>query len=359
MGQEDHTPMHPMLVLTETAVSHYYTLLKHLLAEFAQRSISSVLICPSGGEIESLLCGSEDIFLYPPLPLPFMEYLCLKNFTQQLSRCKADVIHCLSEKKSVMVRYLAHLLDIPYILHLNASTRISSFSVSERHCARLLVPTRRMLEEMQTRRTPYIDRITCIPMGCEITDICHCFHHPHQLPGMIIKYPMEAFEDFEMILNAIKNLVIEGYEFTVLMMGQGRAERLIRQYIGTLGLLKIVTIVPELKPWRSVLASADICIQPRPTHAFNPWLLEAMGMGVVVATSRGGAEDMVHDGETAMVFDPDDELSIRTVLQRLLDRREWARQLARQAQDYLRAHHRIDQMIEGVLHAYEVAGRDY
>ncbi len=359
MGKEVHRSIRPVLVFTEHTVSHYHILLRYLLAGFAERSIHAALVCPFGHEIEPLLCGSEDVVFYPPVSLPFMDYFGLGYLSRRLSRYQANVIHCFSEDKSVMVRYLAYHLDIPYILHLGITERIGPLSISEKHCARLLVSTTCILEELKRKNSRYADRLTYIPMGTMVSDTCRCFHDPYQCPGLIITYPMEALEDFENVLHALKNLLTEGYEFTVLMMGRGRAEHSIRQYIDTLGLTRVVTIVPELRPWRSVLAGADIFIQPQPTVSFNAWLLEAMSVGMVVAASRRGVEDMIHDGRTAVVFDPDDELSIRTVLRGLLDRREWARQLAQQAQDYLRAHHRVDYMIDGMVHEYEAAGRDY
>ncbi|GAI01811.1 unnamed protein product, partial [marine sediment metagenome] len=53
-----------------------------------------------------------------------------------------------------------------------------------------------------------------------------------------------------------------------------------------------------------------------------------MSVGSAVAGCKGGVDDLIIEEETAVVFDPNDEISIRSSLQRLFDSRELARQIA-------------------------------
>ncbi|MGD8501904.1 MAG: glycosyltransferase, partial [Phycisphaerales bacterium] len=124
-----------------------------------------------------------------------------------------------------------------------------------------------------------------------------------------------------------------------------------------LGLLQIVTVVPRLMPWRSVLAAGDIFVQPRPSFVFDLSLLEAMSIGTTVAGCKGGVDDLIIEDQTAVVFDPNDEVSMMRALQRLLDRREFARQIAKNAQQYLRENHTVSKMISGILRVYNEVGR--
>jgi glycosyltransferase involved in cell wall biosynthesis len=141
--------------------------------------------------------------------------------------------------------------------------------------------------------------------------------------------------------------------------GGGRAERELRKLLRRLGLLWIVTIVPRLTAWRSILAAGDIFIHPRPSRSFDPLLLEAMSVGSAVAACKGGVDDLIIDGRTCAVFDPDDELSIYGSLQRLFDKPEYARQLAGGAQEYLRENHSVSKMVAEVLQTYQDAEEWY
>jgi len=64
-----------------------------------------------------------------------------------------------------------------------------------------------------------------------------------------------------------------------------------------------------------------------------------MSAGAAVAGCKGGVDDLIIEDKTGVTFDPDDELGIYNVLQRLLNTRESARRLAAGAQEYLRKNH--------------------
>jgi len=68
---------------------------------------------------------------------------------------------------------------------------------------------------------------------------------------------------------------------------------------------------------------------------------------------------LIIEGKTAVVFDPDDELSIYNCLRQLFDRREFARQLARGAQQYLRENYSVSKMISSTLQIYRDAQQEF
>ena len=80
-----------------------------------------------------------------------------------------------------------------------------------------------------------------------------------------------------------------------------------------------------------------------------------MSVGTAVAGCRGGVDDLIIDGQTGVVFDPKDELSIYGSLQRLFDRPEFARQVARGAQSYLRQNHSVSKMVADIIRIYRDA----
>jgi len=73
---------------------------------------------------------------------------------------------------------------------------------------------------------------------------------------------------------------------------------------------------------------------------------------LAVAACKGGVDDFIIADRTAVVFNPNDEISIRGALQRLLDRKEFARQIARNAQQNLRENHSVSKMISSILQIY-------
>jgi glycosyltransferase involved in cell wall biosynthesis len=201
----------------------------------------------------------------------------------------------------------------------------------------------------------FSERIEQINIGTFTEEKSRCFSKSSRTPGIAIANPSDKVDDVENLFGAMRHLSINGYEFMTVVIGNSRAEKQMRRLLAALGLLQTVTIVPRLKPWRSIVGAGDIFIQPAASTAFNPLLLEAMSVGQAVAACKGGVGDMIIEDKTAVVFDPSDEHNIISSLQRLLDRREFARQIARTAQEYVRENHKVSNMISSTLRTYHEA----
>ena len=359
----------PALIVSERTISGYSLLLERLFVGLADESIPAALVCPVGCDVDSVVSGAVEIMRYPALKLPVLWRQEKKRLIEQLVRFKPTVLHCLCENKSGFVRQLARQLDLPYVLAVNSlqkrwrhfvyQSRMHPLSISSKHCAKIIVPAKSIAANIAEVWPRFAERIEQINVGTFVGESSGCFCEVSRLASMVTALALDDVGEFEDLFSAVRHLVIDRYEFMFVVIGGGRAERQLRRLLAALDLLKIVTIVPRLKPWRSVLAAGDIFIQPAASSAFNPLLLEAMSVGAAVAGCKGGVDDLIIEDQTAVVFDPDDELSIYGSLRQLFDRREWARQLARGAQEYLRENHTVSQMISSTLRTYRDAEQWY
>ena len=79
-------------------------------------------------------------------------------------------------------------------------------------------------------------------------------------------------------------------------------------------------------------ASLDVFVHTGVAETFCQTVQEAQASGVpVVAPARGGPLDLVQDGETGLLYDPDDPRSLRAALGRLVADPRLQRRLARNA----------------------------
>ena len=346
----------PVLIASEHTLSEYSLFLEHLLVGLADESIAAVLVCPPSCHVESVISGAVEVLKHPTIDLPLMERLNRDRLVEQLAKFGPTVLHCLCESKASLARQLARQLNLPYVLMVNSLRNWwRQVFVSWKHCARIIVPAKSIAASVAKAYPRLAERVEQINIGTFAEEHTRCFSESSRLPSMVIAHPLDNVAEFENLFGALRHLAITGYEFMFVAMGTGRAESQLRKLLAALGLLQTVTIVPRLKRWRSVLAAGDIFIRPQPTDRFNPLLLEAMSVGSAVAACTGGVDDLIIEDQTAVVFDPDDEFSIRTTLQRLFDRREFARQLARDAQQYLRDNHKVSNMISATLRVYREA----
>ncbi|MGB2809236.1 MAG: glycosyltransferase family 4 protein [Sedimentisphaerales bacterium] len=361
--------LRPALIVSEHTVFEYSISLEHLLVGLADESIPVALVCPPSCDMDSVVSGVVEVVRHPAFNLPLLGHLSTKGLVEQLTRLKPTVLHCLCESKAGLTKHLARQLDLPYVLTVNSlqqrwrnfayQRQIHPLSISSNHCAKIIVPAQSIAANVTEVYPMYAERIEQINIGTFIGESSGCFCEASRLPSMVIAHPFNNVDEFENIFGAVRRLAIDGYEFLSVVIGSGRAERQMRRLLAALGLLQTVTIVPRLRPWRSVVGAGDIFIQPAVTTAFNPLLLEAMSVGVAVAACKGGVDDLIIEEQTAVTFDPDDELSIYNSLQRLFGRRELARKIARGAQEYLRKNHTVSNMITSTLRTYREAEQWY
>ncbi len=352
------------LIASEHTVSEYSIFLEHLLVGLADESIPVALVCPPGRDTDSLFTGAAEIISHPVFELPLTEHLNRRLLIERLAKFKPTVLHCLCQSRAVLTRRLTRRLDLPYVLTVNSlaprscfrkKARGVRFSVSSRHCAKIITPAKSIAADIAGAYPRFAERIEQINIGTFVNEGNRCFSKRSLSATIVMAHPLDNADNFENLFNALRHLMLNGYEFMMVVTGGGRAEGQLRKLLAALGLLQTVTIVPRLRPWRSVLAAGDIFIQPHPSSTFNPLLLEAMSIGSAVAACKGGVDDLIIEDQTAVVFEPNDELSIVGVLQRLLDRRDFARKTAKAAQEYLRQNHSVSKMISATLATYDQA----
>jgi len=344
------------LIASEHTVSEYSIFLEHLLVGLADESIPVALVCPPGCDVDSMFTGAAEIISYPVFELPLTEHLNRRLLIERLAKFKPAVLHCLCESRAVLTRRLTRRLDLPYVLTVNSLARhLVQFSVSSRHCAKIITPAKSIAADIAGAYPRFAERIEQINIGTFVAEGNRCFSESSRTATIVMTHPLDNADSFENLFSALRHLVIDGYEFMMVVTGDGRGEGQLRKLLAALGLLQTVTIVPRLRPWRSVLAAGDIFIQPQPISAFNPLLLEAMSIGSAVAACKGGVDDLIIEDKTAVVFDPNDELSIVGVLQRLLDGHDFARKIAKTAQEHLRQNHTVSKMISATLQTYHQA----
>jgi len=346
----------PAIIVSAETISEYPTFLRYLLIGLVDESIPTTLICPAKCNLASIIPPSVNVIRHPAFNLPLMWRQNRRKLIEEISNLKPTVLHCLCENEAPLARKLAWKLKLPYLLMVNSlQKRFNRLYISSSRCAKIIVPADSIADNIAKIYPEFAERVEQINISTFTSETSSSFRRPNWLTSMVTAHPLDNETDFVNLFNAIKHLAIDGYEFMLVMTGTGRAERHVWKLLTKLGLRKVVTIVPRLEMLRSVLAAADIFIQPQPNNAFNPLLLEAMSVGAAVAACRGGVDDLIIEDKTAVVFDPTDELSIYSTLQRLLDRHELAQQIAAAAHKYLRENHSVSNMISSTLQVYKDA----
>ncbi len=351
--QEPTRPLRPALIASKQTIDDYSLLLKHLLTGFADQSIPSALICPPQCDIDPIAAPGVELIRHPVLNLPLMTGQNKKRLVENLRRFKPTVIHCLCHSESALARYLSAELSLPYMLNVNSlQKRFNPLALSHKRLAKIIAPAESIRANLVEIYPKYAERIERIDIGTFVNKSRQYSSDISRTKCMITAHPIDNAADYETLLKAVRHLAIDGYDFMLLIAAEGRDEKQLRKLIDTLDLQQVVTIIGRLRPWRSVVSAADIFIQPQPMSDFNPLLLEAMSVGAAVAACASGVDELIIDSQTAIIFDPSDELSIYDKLHQFLDRPELTASLANQARQHLKENHSVSDMVSTTLKAY-------
>lgn len=341
------------LIGSERTVTEYRMFLGRLLVGLTDESIPAVLVCPHNINLDSVILGAAEIIKYQNVHIPLIKRLNKRLLIESIAKFKPTVLHCLCETQANLVRQLARQLNLPYLLTVNSlRKRWNRSAISPRRCVKIIAPTRSIAENFTGFYPRFADRVQQVNTGTFTTQTARCFSELSGTPTIVTAHPFRNNNEFENLINALRQLLINGYEFMMVVIGGGRAEEKLWKMLAALDMLRIVTIVPRATPWRPVLSTADIFIQPQPTTALNTLLLEAMSVGTAIAACKGGVDDSIIENETAVIFNPNDEFSILETLKLLLSKREYARKIADNAQQYLRKNHSVSNMISSFIQIY-------
>jgi len=347
------TLLRPVLIVSESTLAEQSTFLRHLLVGLVDESISTTLVCPPGCDVESLVPGPVSVLSYPLVSLPLVKHLGAGHLAAELAKLRPTILHSLSESMASLTRRLAHRLGLPYVQMINSlAGRFPRIQSLPRRCRAIITPARSIAAGVAGAYPRFADRVRQINIGSFIEEDTVCFSDPSRLPSIVLAQPLRRVSSFESFFRAVKALLADGYDFLVVLMGSGPAEHGLRRLLEELGITQAVTIVPILDPWRSVLAAGDIFVRPQPRRVFSMFLLEAMSLGTAVVACKGGVDDLIIPDQTAVVFERDDEQSIRHALTQLLGQHDFARRLAMTAQEHVRAHYSVSQMVSATLRTY-------
>ena len=227
-------PLRLALIASKRTLFEYSTFLEHLLVGLADESIPAALVCPPAGDVDAVIAGTEEVIRYPVFELPFTEHINRKILVEQLAEFEPTVLHCLCESNASLTMHLAEQLGSPYLLAVNSLCKHwGRLPISHQRCAGIIVPAKSVAESVAKAYPHLADRIKQINIGTFVQERSNCFSSPSRLASMVVAPcgELDNADDFENLFNAVRHLMIDRYEFMVVVVGEGRAEMQLRKLL--------------------------------------------------------------------------------------------------------------------------------
>ena len=346
----------PALIVDAAFLSENASMLRRFLVALVSDGFSPIIAGPGSLKGSDILSPSVEVAEYPVFHIPL---LWMQNFTlllETLEELEPTVLHCLSPRRIGLTEALAEALEAPYVATFTRWPRmLFRPKVRATHCGQLIGTTAAVAGRLGREYPSMAASICQVSAGDFVEDRCACYAQPKRQTSVIAVQPLEDERFFEALLSAVRHLAIDGNDFALAILGQGKASGAIHQTIRKLGLSRMVTVAPVIEPLQTVLSEADLFLQSGRPLDINSALLDAMSVGMAVALSKDGLEETLIPGKAAEYFDPADEYSIYACLQKLLTQKDFAQSLARGAQEYMRQHHSVSRMTEEMIRIYQHA----
>lgn len=119
---------------------------------------------------------------------------------------------------------------------------------------------------------------------------------------------LEKVKGVERLLICCQKLAIEGFKFTMLIIGDGSERKSLEQLVNTLQITSIVIFLGFKRNPYPYLKAADIFVLSSFAEGYPMVLTEAMVLGkAIIATKVSGVEEILNNGEYGLVVDNNDE----------------------------------------------------
>ncbi|MGX7953608.1 glycosyltransferase family 4 protein [Tsuneonella sp. HG249] len=162
------------------------------------------------------------------------------------------------------------------------------------------------------------------------------------IPRLVSVGRLSAEKGFEILLEAVARLRLEGLAVELRIIGDGPARQRLATRISELGIENEVVLAGELMPIevRRELDAADVFVMPSFSEGLPISLIEAMATGTpVVSTWIAGIPELARHGETALTVAPADAGELAQAIGRMIGDGQLRIRLARAARDRVSAQH--------------------
>ena len=154
---------------------------------------------------------------------------------------------------------------------------------------------------------------------------------PHLPPRILMAGRMSPAKGADLFLQMCARLRARGVEFGAWLVGEWAREadaEAARQFLQAHGLAERVAIRPVEPDMGAVYAETDVLVLPTRRDSLPRVVMEAMGYGIPVVASRvDGIPEMVEDGVTGCLVEPEDVDGFVAAVARLLQHPEQRRQM--------------------------------
>jgi glycosyltransferase involved in cell wall biosynthesis len=225
---------------------------------------------------------------------------------------------------------LHRLFSFPLVVYLHGGevrsyVRISPFMrwtlrACLRSCVAAIAVSRSLGEEAIALEPRVRNRISVVPNGVDMERFRSVCPHSRVRPYALYAGRLVEGKGLDLLLEAFGLVAARTPDVDLLIGGTGPEEARLRRSVAARGLAERVIFLGEQERAHvaALLQGSELLVLPSVSEGCPVIALEAMAAGTPVVGSRvTGVADVVRDGETGVLFDPDDATDLAEAICRL------------------------------------------
>jgi glycosyltransferase involved in cell wall biosynthesis len=169
--------------------------------------------------------------------------------------------------------------------------------------------------------------------------------------------PVKAYD---VLLESLGQLASAGHRFELFLAGDGPEKPRLQRLVDSLGLTSRVTFLGSVDDVPVLFSSAHILVHPSRSEGISNTILEGMAEGLpVVATAVGGIPELLTQGQTGLLVDPDRPDALAAALRRVIESSSLREELGRNGLELVRERCGLARIVSQYERIYEsvIGGR--
>jgi glycosyltransferase involved in cell wall biosynthesis len=338
-----------------------------------------------GSLIEVTEASGIPVFIVPDLIReidPKRDFKALVQLIRLYRDLEVDIVHTHTSKAGILGRLAGRLAKVPVVIHTvhgfaftaplpkwQRQLYIALEKMAGRWCDALIFISKPLMAEAGKLGIGDPKTYAYIPSGIDIK----AFQNSNNNGNREIKRQMLGLTDhipvigtvsrlvrdkgLELILEAAAQLKAKGLKFHMVWVGDGpmRAElEKMAQSLGVADRLSITGMCTDVPAWISCF---DIFVLPTMWEGMGRVFLEAQAAGIpVIGTKVGGVPDVVRDGETGILIQPNDVKALAEMIELLITNAELRRRMGVAAAQFAsNEQFQVEFMVRKIEEVYEQA----
>jgi len=156
------------------------------------------------------------------------------------------------------------------------------------------------------------------------------------------------------LIEAMKDVLEKVPQAQLLIVGEGKMEKVLVRLSERLGIKKNVFLIPSISQTMDVLSIMDVFVMPSLKEGLGLALMEAMASGLaVIGSDVGGIKSLIQNGYNGLLVRPADSKDLAAAILELLQNPERVQSLGNSARVFIAKNFSLEKMISETEEVYK------